>query len=164
MKFGGEILKCTKDQPPTRYLGIWIEYNSNQRTQLKKMEQRINHTTAAIRRAKVTDKQIKYIYNQVLNSQILYLAQNLIPKEKWIQKQEAKLRSTFKYKVNLPKDISNLIIHSGMGYKLFDLKSRIYRQAIIEFKERLESNQTYGTTTRIRTQTLQNKIWLTTPI
>src|SRR6185295_7865675 len=58
----------------------------------------------------------------------------------------------------------NSIIHSSMGYKVFDLKSRIYRQAIVELKERLESDDPHGITTKIRVQKLQNDIWSTTPI
>src|SRR5262245_2946578 len=73
----GSSLNFNKKKRLIRYLRIWLQPKGKSYQQ-NLMKQRISYIISAIKRSKTTDKQIRYIINHVLVSQIQYLITNYL--------------------------------------------------------------------------------------
>ncbi|RHZ48145.1 hypothetical protein Glove_557g33 [Diversispora epigaea] len=93
-------------QQKQRYLGVWVQVDGKKIHQQKLMGKKINYTLAIIRKTRTTDKQCRYIINHILIPQLEYLATDHIPPESWLNKQDRKIRTAFKHKCNLAKNLT----------------------------------------------------------
>lgn len=111
-----------------------------------------------LRKTSITDKQLKYIINAILLSQIEYLATIHLSKNKKIKKWQAKIRSISRYYLNLPKTLPILVIESSLSFKVGNLRNRLKRKVINEITLGIENKSISGQVFKIRIQQLQNKI------
>ena len=165
----GVILSNTKVIPitpeqATRILGVWVTTNGNKKYQKLLVESKIETTARTMTWKQITDKQARYIINQVLFPSIEYLLNDMTLTEKECSKYNSKINKVFRHKAHLASTAPDCILHMESGYKLFNIWDR---QVLTQGKNwitRMSNNDLCTHTAEIRLQQLQNKCWSTYPI
>src|SRR4051812_4457312 len=156
----GSIVKPTRKEA-IRYLGVWLTEKGDKFFQERKIQEKVNMTMNMIRFKKLTNKQTRYIINQVLFPQIEYLLNDLVLSEDTCEKINSQIRQVFKNKCKLTITFPNSMIHASWGYQVFNITDRQLQKHAIDLIQRINENNLCGATTPIRIQQLQNNIWST---
>src|SRR5277367_2625818 len=158
-----QILSQNKHES-IRILGVWISESGNKKFQKNIITNKINNTINILKWKKITDKQFRYIINQVLFPAIEYLLNNMILSENECDILNSKILQTFKNKNNLPTTTPNCILFSDFGYKLFNIWNRQLLLHGSNLQNRINNHNLCNNTTMIRLQQLQNQYWSHTSI
>ena len=78
----GELIHGEPPEAPVRILGIWHSAKGNKKYQIDLIKQKITCTNNLIKTKFITDKQARYIINQVLMPSIEYLLNDIVIPEK----------------------------------------------------------------------------------
>ncbi|RHZ74829.1 hypothetical protein Glove_219g90 [Diversispora epigaea] len=156
--FVNSKLMSHKARSSVRYLGVWISTDGRKEEQKKILIEKVIKSTNILRCKQLTDKQLRYIINHVIFSQIEYLLMNIILNESVINKINVNIKGCFKNTVRFVLSLPNSILYLHWGYRLFNIENRQLQLHGIEFMNRLNMNNRCGITTKIRLQDLQNKM------
>ncbi|GBC33658.2 RNA-directed DNA polymerase from mobile element jockey-like [Rhizophagus irregularis DAOM 181602=DAOM 197198] len=123
INFGSEIrkIKPIKAGESVRILGVWVNLDLNTKFVLNQCKDIIRNYNRIIRKKRVTDLQMKYIYNHVIIPRIEYKSQLTIWNHNQIEQLNKLCRSMFKQKTSLVATIPNSVIHSSLGYGVKDI-------------------------------------------
>jgi ribonuclease HI len=160
----GDTLHPTEKHEPVRILGVWISESGNKKHQKNLIKECINKTIKILKWKSITDKQCRYIINQVLFPRIEYLLNDLVLTEQECNVLNGPITKVFKHKAGLPASTINSIIHAPFGYKVFNLWDRQIHTHATKFFNRLNDSDMCASTTKIRLQQLQNTFWSTNSI
>lgn len=105
----------------------------------------------------ITNKMVKYVINCILISQLEYLVTDFIPPERFMEKIDRKI-SVLRRKCTLSKVFPLVGIYRIIKYNIFFFKDGVLARTASKFLARLNKNQSYRIITKIRLQTLQNKL------
>jgi len=144
---------------PVRYLGIWVSQSGSKKFQRETILNKIINACKILNWKRVTDKQIRYIVNQVIFPQIEYLLTDMLVSNDFCNKVNSKLMSMAKQKMSFAKTTLNSIFYMKDGYNFFNLQDRQLQIHGSNWLKRLNDNTEVGTTTRIRLQNYQNEAW-----
>jgi exonuclease III/ribonuclease HI len=160
---GHKILPKGKNEP-TRILGVWICGSGKKKFQKALIKEKIITTTKILKWKTITDKQARYIINQVLFPRIEYLLNDMVLTERECNILNSPISKVFKQKAKLPSTTIDSLLYSPFGYRLFNLWDRQIAHHATRFFERINNNDTCANTTLIRLQQLQNEYWSTQSI
>ncbi|RHZ70344.1 hypothetical protein Glove_272g29 [Diversispora epigaea] len=150
IKFAGTIIKPTKPQDGIRYLGIWVSEDGRKEHQINLIRTKLKTAISLLRFKHLTDKQIRYLINQVIFPRIEYLLTDLILTDTMCSEINRSVKKIFKQKCGLAATFPDSFIYSQDGYRLFNINDRQLQMQGIEFTQRLNSDNNSGKTTRIR--------------
>ncbi|RHZ63860.1 hypothetical protein Glove_327g14 [Diversispora epigaea] len=158
--------RLTPHEPDSaiQYLGVWISEDGQKQEQNNKLRERVMTTTNVLKRKKLTDKQVRYIINQVLFPQIEYLLTDIVLGETIKNELNVSIKKCFKSVIGFSVALPDNVLHSHWGYRLFNIEDRQIQLHVTELMNRLNMNNKCGITTRMRLQDLQNNIWSTNSI
>src|SRR5581483_9177122 len=120
----GDTVKAQDKDTAIRILGTWITSTGSKKHQKQLILNKTSFITKLLQWKRITDKQFRYIINQVLMPAIEYLIQDTILTQREYDKINSKIISTFKHKVRLPSTAINSDIHLHTGYKIFNIYDR----------------------------------------
>ena len=144
---------------PVRYLGVWLTQSGNKSYQKNLISEKILNVIKTINWKRTTDKQVRYIINQVLFPQIEYLLSDMIISKTQCAEINSKILSFFKHKSGFAKTAINNLFYLTDGYKVFNIKDRQLQLHACNWVQRINATNVVGTTTRIRLQQFQNEAW-----
>ncbi|RHZ83722.1 hypothetical protein Glove_88g117 [Diversispora epigaea] len=112
----------------------------------------------------LTDKQVRYIINQVLFSQIEYLLTDMVLGETIKNELNVSIKKCFKSVIEFSVALLDSVLYSHWDYRLFNIEDRQIQLHATELMNRLNMNNKCGIITRMCLQDLQNYIWSTNSI
>src|SRR6185436_16783481 len=144
---------------PVRYLGVWLTQSGKKTFQRNLISTKVTNACRILNWKKATDKQIRYIVNQVVFPQIEYLLTDLILSKSQCDKINAKILNFFKNKTGFARTAINSLFFMEEGYKIFNIRDRQLQLQGTNWIKRINADNKVETTTRIRLQQYQNEIW-----
>ena len=106
---------------PVRYLGVWLTQSGKKTFQRNLISTKVTNACRILNWKKATDKQIRYIINQVVFPQIEYLLTDLILSKSQCDKINAKILNFFKNKTGFARTAINSLFFMEEGYKIFNI-------------------------------------------
>ncbi|CAB4443903.1 unnamed protein product [Rhizophagus irregularis] len=163
INFGSEIrkIKPIRAGESVRILGVWVNLNLNTKFVLNQCKDIIRNYNRIIRKKRVTDLQMKYIYNHVIIPRIEYKSQLTIWNHNQIEQLNKLSRSMFKQKTSLVATIPNSVIHSSLGYGVKDIGTIQLQRQVTRLYNQFNAQGILGIITRIRNKQLQSEMILT---
>jgi hypothetical protein len=107
-----ETISPSQKNEPVRILGIWVCASGKKKYQKMLIKERITATIKLLRWKSITDKQCRYIINQVLFLKIEYLLTDLVLTEQECNTMNSPIAKTFKHKARLPASTINSNLQS----------------------------------------------------
>lgn len=154
----GKHIFTNENHQAVRYLGIWIDPKGTKNYQKQLIWEKVLKVTNLIKCKRIMEKIVRYIINSVLLPQIEYLTTDYIFDKRFINKVDQKIRASFRTKEPLSWVFPNAAINGHIGYNVFSFKDRLLIKTVSELMVRLNSIYIDGTTTKIRLQSIQNKL------
>ncbi|PKY52450.1 hypothetical protein RhiirA4_425285 [Rhizophagus irregularis] len=163
INFGSEIrkIKPIKAGESVRILGVWVNLDLNTKFVFNQCKDIIRNYNRIIRKKRVTDLQMKYIYNHVIIPRIEYKSQLTIWNHNQIEQLNKLCRSMFKQKTSLVATIPNSVIHSSLGYGVKDIGTIQLQRQVTRLYNQFNIQGVLGIITRIRNKQLQSEMILT---
>ncbi|PKK61788.1 hypothetical protein RhiirC2_718175 [Rhizophagus irregularis] len=163
INFGSEIrkIKPIKAGESVRILGVWVNLDLNTKFVLNQCKNIIRNYNRIIHKKRVTDLQMKYIYNHVIIPRIEYKSQLTIWNHNQIEQLNKLCRSMFKQKTSLVATIPNSVIHSSLGYGVKDIGTIQLQRQVTRLYNQFNTQGVLGIITRIRNKQLQSEMILT---
>src|SRR6185369_11201990 len=109
----------------------------------------------------ITDKQLRYIINQVYIPKITYLLNDMTLSTNTCNKFQSKISKTIKHKLGLATTTPNTVLYNPLEYGFFQIWERQIIHHGTNWQIRINSPNHAGILTRIRTQETQNIYWST---
>src|SRR5581483_9719713 len=162
--FQTSTIQAQEKDTAIRILGTWITSKGSKKHQKQLITNKTNFITKLLCRKKITDKQYRYIINQVLMPALEYLIQDTILTQQECNHINSKIISTFKHKLGLPWTAINSGIYLHTGYKIFNIYDRQLKLQTTRWLQDLNAENITGLITRARLQHLQNWAWTTNNI
>jgi ribonuclease HI len=161
VSMNGQDITPVGKHTPVRYLGVWLTQSGKKSFQKNLILDKVLNVIKTINWKKTTDKQVRYIINQVLFPQIEYLLSDMMISKSLCVKINSKILSFFKHKAGFAKTAINSLFFMSDGYKIFNIKDRQLQLHACNWVQRINANNLVGTSTRIRLQQFQNEAWQT---
>jgi exonuclease III len=161
VSMNGQDITPVGKHTPVRYLGVWLTQSGKKSFQKNLILDKVLNVIKTINWKKTTDKQVRYIINQVLFPQIEYLLSDMMISKSLCVKINSKILSFFKHKAGFAKIAINSLFFMSDGYKIFNIKDRQLQLHTCNWVQRINANNLVGTSTRIRLQQFQNEAWQT---
>jgi len=121
IRFGSNIIPIPPSFSAIRFLGVKVNIYLNHSLVKKELRAHIKHFVNLTKIKPITDRQLCYIVNHVLFSQLLYKMRiTLLPHSKCLALNQT-LRSFFKHKNQFLRTAPNDIFHNKMFYNLNDI-------------------------------------------
>jgi hypothetical protein len=146
---------------PIRILGTWHNNKGDKKFQQELILTKTIQTCNTIRRKIITDKQLRYIINQVHTPAITYLLNDMVISDTMCSKISAKLGRTIKHKLNLSITTPNNAIYSSLEYGFFNISERQILHHSTNWTNRIASDNIAGKLALLSLQELQNTFWST---
>ncbi|RHZ81198.1 hypothetical protein Glove_123g91 [Diversispora epigaea] len=159
ISLAGEVVIPKGKYEPVRYLGIWLSEYGDKTYQKSLIKNTVIQAVRTMLNKAITDKQCRYIINQVILPKIEYLLTDTILGKGEGEKLNSKLRMLFKHKCSLSRTIINSVVYSQLGYNMFNILDRQTQMHAKEITHRINRQDLVGITTKIRLQQLQNRMW-----
>src|SRR6185369_8620080 len=109
----------------------------------------------------ITDKQLRYIINQVYIPKITYLLNDMTLSTNTCNKFQSKISKTIKHKLGLVTTTPNTVLYNPLEYGFFQIWERQIIHHGTNWQIRINSPNHAGILIRIQTQETQNIYWST---
>jgi hypothetical protein len=132
IEFGQETIRIrpARRGESIRLLGIWVNLNKDRKFVINQAKDEISNLCHRIKKKKLTDKQMLYLYNMVIVPLIEYRTQLTYLSKNECHTLVAPFRKLFKQKLRLAISIPNAILENQLIYKYRNLYE-IQRQSKI---------------------------------
>jgi hypothetical protein len=141
----------------TRILGVWINSNCNKRFVYNQLKKEVDTDCLIMKNKFLTDKQLLYIYNNVIIPRMEYKSQLTGFSEKVCKKLQSPYLTLLKQKLKLPKTCPNSIFYNRLIYKFKDLYETKMQSMITNFFIQINDKKLLGMTTQIRLRQIQDQ-------
>jgi hypothetical protein len=119
-----EIVNAITNGTPIRVLGTWHEIEPGKKHQRQLILRHITAFYNKISWKKITDKQHRYLINQVLFPKIEYLMLDLVLSQPEMYKINTIIRKGMRHRVGLANITPNTVVHWNSTYGIFDIEFR----------------------------------------
>ena len=154
------IIKPLAPEESVRFLGVWINAKDDRKFVINQIKQEIENTINILKKKRLTDKQILYIFNKITSPIIEYRTQVTILSQKECSKLTSNYRKFVKNKLNCNNKIPDCIIHSENIYNLFNIYDIQKRSQTTNLLAQLNDKHLLGEITKIRVKQLQTELCL----
>ena len=141
-----------------RFLGIWVSDKNNKRFIQEQIKNEILTMELIMRYKKVTDKQVTYIFNNVIAPRIEYRSQLQLFSEKELENLSTNARRLLRNKIGMANTAPNSILYHSELYNLTNIWQRQAQHHIPNLVYRLNDKGNLGKITEIRARSLQKML------
>ncbi|CAJ0633794.1 729_t:CDS:2 [Entrophospora sp. SA101] len=154
-----QIVKAAGMNESVKYLGILINGNGTYKDQKRNIFEFMENAANIMRKKKITDIQIIYIYNRVLLPAVKYKWQTVTMTETECRKLLTTLIKIIKQKSYLAKTLPTTTLTNPHLYDVKDIWGLQAQHHIPNLIYRLNNKGILGVTTKIRLTDLQQEMW-----
>src|SRR5277367_4628596 len=127
---------------------------------LRQMKAEVTAMSLTLKRKRLTDKQLLYIFNMILVPRIKYKTQVTYLTESQCNSIVTSFRSIFKHKLKFASTAPNVIMDNPHLYKFHNLYDIQVQSKISNFIIQINDRNLLGDFTRIRLLQIQHQEWL----
>jgi hypothetical protein len=162
LNFGAEsiIINPAKRNQSVRSLGVWVNFDNNRTFIRKQALDEVTSMCNVLRRKKLTNKQLLYLYNMVVIPRIEYRTQLCYLSRRECDNIMKPFRKLFKQKLHFASSMPNAILENRLAYNFRDFYEVQIQSKITNFLIQINSNNLLGEITNLRLLQLQTKEWL----
>src|SRR3954469_24548947 len=162
LNFGTESIKIrpAKKNESIRTLGVWINFEGNRRFIKKQAQDEVESMCNILKRKKLTDKQLLYLYNMVIMPCIEYRTQLCFLSKNECDTIMKPFRKLFKQKMCFSITMPNAILENRQIYNFRDFYEVQLQSKISNFLIQINDTHLLGEITDLRLKQLQHKEWL----
>src|SRR5215208_426092 len=149
-----------KSKESIRYLGVWISLTNNRAYIVNQIHEEIKSAVTIMRKKKLTDAQLTYIYNTVILPRIEYKSQLTLPSERQCSRIMATYVAFVRNKLHFSQKTPSSLFLSHYFYNITSLHQRLVQNLSSAMLQMANETTLLGITFNIRTHHLRNKEWL----
>jgi hypothetical protein len=161
--FGNTTIKIQPAQKgeSIRFLGVWINLKKKRNFVIQQAKDEVSSMCETLKRKKITDKQLLYLYNMVIIPRIEYRTQITFLSKQDCDNIVIPFRKLFKHKLKMASSMPNAILENHYIYKFRDLWEVQSQSKITNFSVQINDLSSLRIITNIRLRQLQHLECLT---
>src|ERR1044072_6945150 len=162
LSFGNEtvVISPAQRNESIRTLGVWINFDNNRSFIKQQALDEVRSMCNIIKRKRLTDKQLLYLFNMVIIPKIEYRTQLCYLSPTECSDIMKPFRKIFKQKLHFASSMPNAILENRLLYNFRDFYEVQLQSKISNFLIQINSNNLLGEITNIRIKQLQTREWL----
>jgi hypothetical protein len=162
LEFGDKMIEITpikKDQS-LRILGVWFNAYNKKDFVLNQVKKEVQNFCELLKRRRVTDKHLAYLFNSLVLPKIEYRAQAVVFSENEIEMIMSPFRKLFKNKLAFASSAPNSIVENSLIYKVRAFRDNQAQAKIANFMVQINDDKLLGEIMDIRFLQIQTKLLL----
>jgi hypothetical protein len=162
LAFGTETIDIqpARRSESIRILGVWVNLNKECKFVINQARDEVFNMCETLKRKKITDKQLLYLYNMVILPRIEYRTQITFLSKRDCDNIIIPFRKLFKHKIRMAISMPNAIMENTNIYRFRDLVEVQKQSKITNFSVQINDKSILGRITHIRLLQLQHSEWL----
>ncbi|CAB4384210.1 unnamed protein product [Rhizophagus irregularis] len=145
-------------------LGVWFNIKDDKNFVIQQIKAEVKKLCENIRRKKVTDKQMQYIFNALIILTIEYRAQVTMLSEEECNNIASPFRRMFKNKLGMSIRMPTALIEHNQIYNIKNIAESQLQAKGSNFLIQINDKGLLGKITNLRLKKLQDKLWLESSI
>ena len=144
-----------KPRESVRYLGVWISLADNRTFITNQIHEEIKSAITIMRKKRLTDAQLAYIFNMVILPRIEYKSQLTLPSEKHCVRIMASYIAFLRSKLHFSRKTPSSFFLSHYFYNVTPLHQRLVQNLSSALLQMVNEPNLLGLTFKIRVRQLQ---------
>jgi len=160
--FGNSEVKLpypTQNQS-ARFLGVWLNLSKQRKYVLMQAKDIVKEVVTSLKKKRVTDKQLLYIYNMIIVPRLEYRTQMTFLTENECNSIVSPFRKIFKNKLSISSTAPNSIMNNPNLYNFRNFYDVQIQAKLTNFIIQINTLGLLGNITKIRLQQIQQDRWL----
>jgi hypothetical protein len=154
-------IKPARKGKSIRFLGVWINSKKKRNFIIQQAKDKVLSMCEILKRKKITDKQLLYLFNIVIIPRIEYRTQIIFLSKQDCDNIVVLFRKLFKHKLKMASSMPNAVLKNHYIYKFRDLWEVQKQSKITNFLVQINDSSSLGIITNIRLLQLQQLECLT---
>jgi len=153
------LLYPTQNQS-IRFLGVWLNLSKQRKYVLMQAKDIVKEVVTSLKKKRVTDKQLLYIYNMIIVPRLEYRSQVTFLTENECNSIVSPFRKIFKNKLSISSIAPNSIMNNSNLYNFRNFYDVQIQAKLTNFIIQINTPDLLGDITKIRLQQIQQDRWL----
>ncbi|CAB4384488.1 unnamed protein product [Rhizophagus irregularis] len=166
IKFGTNIMKIKPKQPneSIRILGVWFNIKDDKNFVIQQVKAEVKKLCETIKKKKLTDKQMQYVFNALIIPTIEYRAQVTMLSEEECNNIASPFRRMFKNKLGMSIRMPTALIEYSQIYNIKNIAENQLQAKGSNFLIQINDKGLLRKIMNLRFKKLQDKLWLESSI